>query len=88
MWSFRPVSRSSIVLLFCAAVPAAARDCADYLDRARKAFDSKQFSAAVTELEAAAAQCPKQARVHLALGQAQYLVGKQEEAEKSLQAAL
>jgi tetratricopeptide (TPR) repeat protein len=68
---------------------AAAQDCREILDRAQRAFDDRQFKVAASELEAARPNCPA-ARVHIdvALGQTQYLLGEESEAEKSFQAAL
>src|SRR5436853_4425100 len=67
----------------------AAADCPAILDRAQKAFDDKQFSVAAAELESALTLCPLQGqRIRLALGQTQYLLGKDAEAEQSLKAVL
>lgn len=68
---------------------AAAQDCPTLLARAQKAFDAKQFAPAAAELESAIAQCPQQrVRIGLALGQTQYVLGKNAEAEQSLLAVL
>jgi tetratricopeptide (TPR) repeat protein len=83
----RPIPISVLGLLI-AATTAVAEDCSPILARAQKAFAARQLDAAVAELESAAARCPREARVWLALGQAQYLAGKEIEAEKSLLAAL
>src|SRR2546421_68472 len=67
----------------------AAADCPAILERAQKAFDDKQFSVAASELESALTLCPLQGqRIRLALGQTQYLLGKDAEAEQSLKAML
>jgi tetratricopeptide (TPR) repeat protein len=77
----------SIAVVAC--LPAAAQECTALIDRAQKAIEAKQFSSAALELEAALGQCPQQrARIALALGQTQYLLGKDAEAEKSLLAVL
>ena len=68
---------------------AAAQECAQTLERAQTAFDSHQFVIAMAELESALAHCPQDSvRVRVALGQTQYLLGKEAEAEQSLLAAL
>lgn len=68
---------------------AAAEDCPAILDRAQKAFDTKQFPVAAAELETALSKCPLEGmRIRLALGQTQYLLGKDAEAEQTLLAVL
>jgi tetratricopeptide (TPR) repeat protein len=67
---------------------AAAQECPQILERAQKAFDAQQFLVAKAELESALGRCPEQVRIHTALGQTQYLLGKEAEAEHSLLAAL
>jgi tetratricopeptide (TPR) repeat protein len=68
---------------------AAAQDCALLLDRAQKAFDAKQFPEAAAQLKAAIRPCPLLgSRIQLSLGQTQYLLGHDAEAEKWLQAVL
>jgi tetratricopeptide (TPR) repeat protein len=59
------------------------------LERARRAFDLGQFKAAAAELDAARPNCPAdRAKVDLALGQVQYLLGQDADAESSFQSAL
>jgi tetratricopeptide (TPR) repeat protein len=68
---------------------AAAQDCQAILDRATQAFNDRHFELAVSELERARANCPAdRARIDVALGQTQYLVGRVNDAERSFQAAL
>ena len=70
-------------------MPAAAQNCADMLDRAQKAFEAKQFSVAAEELESALSRCPLESqRIRLSLGQTQYLLGKDAEAEQTLKTIL
>jgi len=67
----------------------AAQECPALIDRAQKAIDAKQFPAAELDLETALGRCPQQyVRITLALGQTQYLLGQEAEAEKSLLAVL
>src|SRR5215472_10646054 len=67
----------------------AAQDCAQTLQRAQTAFDTHQFVIAKAELESAVAHCPQDSvRIRVALGQTQYLLGKEAEAEQSLLAVL
>jgi tetratricopeptide (TPR) repeat protein len=64
---------------------AAAQDCPALIDKAQKAIDANQFSEAALNLESALPGCPQhRARISLALGQTQYLLGKEADAEKSL----
>lgn len=68
---------------------AAAQDCTQLLDRAQAAFDARQFPEAAAQLKAAIRPCPLlRPRIQLALGQTQYLLGQDSEAEQSLVAAL
>lgn len=72
-----------------AVAPGRAQDCGAILDRARKAFNAGQYQAASEDLEKALTGCPKdRQRIHLALGQTLYLLGRESEAERWLQAAL
>lgn len=64
---------------------AAAQDCSQLLNRAQAAFDARQFSDAAAQLKEALRPCPlEQSRILLALGQTQYLLGQDVEAEQSL----
>ena len=68
---------------------AAAQDCPAILDRAQRAFEHRQFRVAAAELEAARPNCPAdRVRIDVALGQTQYLLGEEAEAEQSFQAAV
>jgi len=68
---------------------AAAQECPELIEKAQKAIDAKQFPEAALELETAFGRCPQQrVRIGLALGQTQFLLGKNAEAEKSLLAVL
>jgi tetratricopeptide (TPR) repeat protein len=81
----RRVARAAVLLPWIAA----AQECAQTLERAQTAFDTHQFMVAKAELESALARCPQDAvRIRLALGQTQYLLGKEADAEQSLLAAL
>ena len=76
------------MLLFMA-VPAAAQSCRDVLDRAQKAFEAQQYSGAETSMGEALNRCPQdRLRIYVSLGQVEYLLGKDTEAEQSLLAAL
>src|SRR5712692_985462 len=76
-------------ILFFLPLLVSAQNCSAILDRAQKAFDSRQFADAVIELQSALTLCPQsRSRIQLALGQTQYLLGKDAEAEQSLQAVL
>jgi tetratricopeptide (TPR) repeat protein len=68
---------------------AAVQDCQPILDRAQRAFDAREFKSAAAELEAARPNCPAdRVRIDVALGQTQYLLGEEGEAERSFRAAL
>src|SRR5437764_13179162 len=76
-------------ILFFLPLLAHSQDCSAILDRAQKAFDTRQFADAAAQLQVALPQCPQsRARIQLALGQTLYLLGKDAEAEQSLQAVL
>jgi tetratricopeptide (TPR) repeat protein len=66
----------------------AADECSDRLTSATDAFQKQTYAVAAAEFERAAEVCPQRARVLLSLGQVQFLLGKQAEAEASLKAAL
>jgi len=59
------------------------------LGRAQLAFEARQFRVAASELEGARPNCPAdRGRIDIALGQTQYLLGEESEAERSFQSAL
>jgi tetratricopeptide (TPR) repeat protein len=75
--------------LLLVASAATAQDCQEILARAQRAFDARQFRVAASELDAARPNCPAdRVRVDIALGQTQYLLGEEREAERSFQAAV
>src|SRR5262245_33718354 len=83
------IMRSAVVIFCFAPILAAAEDCSALLDRAQKAFDAQQFAVAAADLDAALGKCPiHRVRIRTALGQTNYLLGKDVEAEQVLLAAL
>src|SRR5689334_21764660 len=94
-WISQPLARPCRVVsmrrlaqaLFLVPWIASAQECAQTLERAQTAFNTRQFVIAKAELESALARCPQDSlRVRIALGQTQYLLGKEAEAEQSLAA--
>src|ERR1700752_3492933 len=71
------------------AIPAAAESCPELLDRAQKAFAEAQFTSAESTLKQALRSCfDERVRIYVSLGQVEYLLGKEADAEKSLLSAL
>jgi tetratricopeptide (TPR) repeat protein len=65
-----------------------ADECSERLTKATDAFQKQTYAVAASEFERASEICPERARVLLSLGQVQFLLGKQVEAEASFKAAL
>jgi len=76
-------------LALCIAAPAASETCPEILARAQKEFEAQQFPSAESTLKVALRDCFEQkVRIYVSLGQVEYLLGKEAEAEKSLLTAL
>jgi tetratricopeptide (TPR) repeat protein len=71
------------------AAPAASASCPELLDRAQQAFVRSQFPSAESTLKEALRACSDdRVRIYVSLGQVEYLLGKEVEAEKSMLTAL
>lgn len=63
-------------------------ECPSLLQKAEQAFQGRQFEVAAAEFQRALPACPQKLPILVSLGQIQYLIGKEIEAEESLKAAL
>jgi tetratricopeptide (TPR) repeat protein len=80
---FRPVP-----FLFLGAAAVWGQDCAQLLSTAEQAFQRQQYAQSAAEFQRALAGCPQRLEIHVALGQVEYLLGREMEAEENLKAAL
>ena len=74
--------------LFTWALLAQSGGCHAILQKAEQAFQARQLEAAAAEFQRALPACPQKVAILVSLGQIQYLIGKEIEAEESLKAAL
>ncbi|MEJ7604872.1 MAG: tetratricopeptide repeat protein [Bryobacteraceae bacterium] len=75
---------TSVVVIAGALFSPAAVECSSALELARKAYESRQFTAAINGLEQAGSQCPDRQRILLPLAQAQLMAQRLEESLKTL----
>jgi len=84
---FRPVPCFAFGVL---AVPGflTGQSCPALISSAEQAFKNKQYVQSAAEFQGALAVCPQRLEILVALGQVQYLLGREIEAEQSLKSAL
>ena len=75
-------------VLFTWALLAQSEECPSLLQKAEQAFQARQFELAAAEFQRALPACPQKLPILVSLGQIQYLIGKETDAEETLKSAI